>query len=304
MQPKIAPERPLNPRQLEAFRAVMLGGSMTAGGAILHISQPAVTRLIRDLEAELGLTLFHRQGAHIRPSKEGQQLYREVERHFSGSERIRQAARAIRASDAGHLHIGAMPNLSTGCLPKAVRRFHDRHPNVMVSVHSDSSLNLLDMMLHGQLDLAFAVVPADRNDIDHDPFPRTEAVCIMPTGHRLSSRKVVTVADLDGEDFVSLGTGSVLRLQINAAMLAAGVRPRVRVETVHSATVASYVNQGAGIAVVDPFAAQATDTEKLVIRRFRPRISFQFSAIYSDRDGRSPLALEFARGLRQGVADV
>lgn len=294
--------RPLNFRQLEAFRAVMLAGSMTGGGQIMSISQPAVTRLIKDLEADLKLTLFHRQGAQIVPSMEGQQLYREVERHFSGAERIRDAARFIRESNAGYLHIGVMPNLATSCLPEAVRLFLAQYPDVVVSVHPESSLTLVDMMARGQLDIAYAVVPADRRDIVHDPFPVTHAVCLLPATHRLAARKTISVGDLDGEDFISLGNQSVLRMQVNAAMLAAGVRPNTRVETVHSATAANFVRQGVGIAVIDPFAAHGARLDGVVIRPFTPKISLRFSAIYRDGTERSNAALAFTVLLKQVVA--
>ncbi len=95
--------RPLNVRQLEAFRAVMLSGSMTGGGRLMSISQPAVTRLIRDLEAELKLSLFRREGTHIEPTREGKELFREVSRHFVSTERIREAADAIREFNGGQL---------------------------------------------------------------------------------------------------------------------------------------------------------------------------------------------------------
>lgn len=298
------PQRPLNFRQLEAFRAVMLSGSMTRAGQLMSISQPAVTRLIRDLEHELRLSLFHRHGSQLVPSDEGQQLHREVERHFSGAERIREAARAIRESNAGYLHVGAMPNLAVSCLPQAVGLFRQAYPEVVVSVHPDNSLALVEMIAHGQLDLAFGVLPADRHDIDHDPCPVTHAVCVMPASHRLASRKQVTVADLDGEDFISLGLRSVLRMQINAALLASGARPRVRLEIVHSPTVISYVRQGVGISVVDLFAARGPGCEELVVKPFVPRISLNFSVLYRDNGGRSASALAFSRILFDIAAEI
>lgn len=298
------PHRPLNFRQLEAFRAVMLSGSMTRAGQLMSISQPAVTRLIRDLEHELRLSLFHRRGTQLIPTDEGQQLYREVERHFAGADRIREAARSIRESNAGYLHIGAMPNLATSCLPDAVGVFRQAYPEVIVSVHPDNSVNLVQMIVHGQLDLAFGVLPADRHDVDADPYPVTHAVCVMPATHRLASRKHVAVADLDGEDFISLGARSVLRMQINAALLASGARPRVRLETLHSPTVISYVQRGVGISIVDLFAAMGPGSEGLVVKPFVPHISLRFSALYRDNGGRSPIASAFSAVLRDVVAGI
>ncbi|MBU4611451.1 LysR family transcriptional regulator [Achromobacter sp. GG226] len=294
--------RPLNFRQLEAFRAVMLTGSMTGAAGVLHISQPAVTRLIRDLEADLKLALFHRQGPQIAPTAEAQVLYREAERQFAGAERIRDVARALRETQAGYLHVGAMPTLAASCLPEAVALFLARHPNVVVSVHPDSSPHLLEM-LHGQLDVAYAVVPGEGR-FDQDVFAATPAVCMLPPGHRLATRRTVTVNDLDGEDFIALGLNSVLRLQINAAMLGAGVRPNVRLETVNSSTAAAYVAQGIGLAIVDRFAARVPAAQGVVVRPFRPVITLQFSAVYRPVNGRSTLAVAFTQVLRELIDDA
>ena len=295
-------QRPLNFRQLEAFRAVMLTGSMTGAGKLINISQPAVTRLIRDLEADLDLMLFRRFGARITPTAEGQRLYREVERYFAGADRIRESARAIRELKTGHLHVGAMLTLSTGCLPKAVHRFLQLHPDVTVSIHSDSSLNIVDMVTHGQLDLGLGSVPIDRPDIDHEPFAAVEAVCVMPRGHRLARRKVVYVRDLEGEEFVSLGNSSLLRMRIEEALRAAKVHPRIRLGTLYSSTVTGYVAAGLGIGVTDPFALLGLGAERLVIRPFRPRLPFQFSAIYRPHEDRPRLAVDFVEILRRVIA--
>ncbi|MDC7788286.1 LysR family transcriptional regulator [Rhodoplanes sp. TEM] len=280
----------------------MLTGSMTAAGKLMTISQPAVTRLIRDLEIELDLPLFRRSGTHISPTAEARQLHREVERYFSGVAHIREAARAIRELRTGHLRIGAMLTLSTGCLPRAVQAFLGRHPDVTVSIHSDSSLDIVEMVSHGQLDLGLSSIPADRADVAHTPLAAVEAVCVMPRGHRLARGKVIHVRDLDGEDFVSLGSSSLLRLRVEEALRATGVRPRIRLGTLYSSTVVGYVAAGLGLAITDPFAVLGPGRDQVEIRRFKPGLPFEFSAVYPPGDERSRLALQFVDILRQVVA--
>lgn len=294
-------ERPINFRQLEAFRAVMQYGSMTRAGQALAVSQPAVTRLIKDLEYELGLQLFRRNGAQIVPTAEAGQLYREVERHFAGAYRIREAARAIKDSRAGYLHVGAMSNLSQSVVPAALGIFVERHPGVVVAVHPEQSIGLIEAIAHRQLDVAYAMVPEDRGDIDHELFPASHAVCAMPRGHALASRRTVALRDLQGQDFISLGARSVLRAQINAALQKADVRPTLRLETMHSHTVVDYVRQGVGLAIIDPFAAMEPASRDIVVRPFTPKISLKFSAVYREGEERSPFALAFTEIMREVV---
>ena len=87
----------MNIRQVEAFRTVMMRGSMTVAAQEMRTSQPSISRLIAELEASIGLTLFERRAGRIRPTPEGLSFYREVERSFLGLENLAHAARDIRA---------------------------------------------------------------------------------------------------------------------------------------------------------------------------------------------------------------
>src|ERR1700743_2258747 len=98
----------LNPRQLEAFRTVMLTGSMTIAAEALQITQPAVSRLIRDLEIVLSLRLFRREGNRLIPGAEAQVLYAEVDKFYQGIERIERVAEDLATLRTGTLRIASM----------------------------------------------------------------------------------------------------------------------------------------------------------------------------------------------------
>src|SRR5690606_5376562 len=120
--------RALNGRQLEAFRAVMIAGSITGGSRLLSVSQPAVSRLIHDLESDLRMQLFLREGASIIPTPEARELFREVERYFISTERIREAAMAIREYSSGRLRVATILALTSACIPEAVAEFARTYP--------------------------------------------------------------------------------------------------------------------------------------------------------------------------------
>ncbi|OXH86866.1 LysR family transcriptional regulator, partial [Burkholderia multivorans] len=92
-------------RQIEAFRAVMQRHTVTRAARDLHISQPAVSRLIADLEARVGFVLFERQQGRFTPTAQARVLYEEVERAFIGLDRVAQAAEQIRAMRRGTLRV-------------------------------------------------------------------------------------------------------------------------------------------------------------------------------------------------------
>lgn len=281
----------------------MLTGGVTRAGHALSITQPAVSRLIKALESELKIDLFVRQGTHLVPTDDGRDLYREVERSFAGVDRIRDAARALRLSKAGYLHVGTMPNLAMVCLPKAISEMLARYPDLVISVHPDSSVNLVQMVLHGQLDVAYAVPPEDSHGFELTDVQTTTAICVMPKGHGLAEKKVISVGDLHDEDFISLGSNSRQRMQLNDAMLRAGVHPNIRLETVHSSSVVSHVSLGVGMAVIDPIAVMGPAVHSVVIRPFTPRISMPIAAVC--RASQSPMrfAGEFTSILTRVIAN-
>src|SRR6478735_4651723 len=96
-----------NSRQLEAFRAVLMAGGMSAGARLLNITQPAASRLIRDLEAGLELTLFERRNGRLVVTQEGRRLQGVVERHVATLAEVLETARGLRASRLGQLRIAA-----------------------------------------------------------------------------------------------------------------------------------------------------------------------------------------------------
>lgn len=113
----------INSRQVEAFRAMMLTGSVTEAAKLMAVTQPAVSRLLRDFQALLKTELFERRGTGLVPTAAATALYTEVERSFVGLERITAAAEEIRGRRTGSLRIAALPALSNGYLPRLAGHF-------------------------------------------------------------------------------------------------------------------------------------------------------------------------------------
>src|SRR5687768_86905 len=115
-------------RQLEAFRMVMLSGSMTAAARSLHTSQPNISRIISQLEKSTSLRLFERAGGRVTPTEQGAAFFHEVQRAFAGLESLAASADSIRSSCAGQLRIAGIPTLALGFLPRVIKRFRADYP--------------------------------------------------------------------------------------------------------------------------------------------------------------------------------
>ena len=149
----------INSRQVEAFRAMMLTGSVTDAAKLMAVTQPAVSRLLRDIQALLKMELFERRGSGLVPTAAATALYMEVERSFVGLDRITAAAEEIRGRRTGTLRIAAMPALSNGYLPRLAGRFLKERPNLNLSFVGVISPIVIDWVLNNQCDIGFAEVP-------------------------------------------------------------------------------------------------------------------------------------------------
>lgn len=265
----------MNFRQIEAFKTVMACGTTTRAAAILRISQPAVSRLLADLERSTRLRLFERGKGRIRPTAEGLAFYDEVQRAFIGLEKLSFAAENIRSFAAGSLRVASLPVLGHAFLPRVVAAFCRDYPNIAVLLHIRSSEAVKDLVAAGQFDLGFAADEIDRAGVDARAFVAPEAVCLLPADHPLAARETLAPEDLADARFISLASKDAARGRIDRLFEKTGVRRRIVVETQYSVTICNLVRHGAGVSLVNPLALEGLDRTGLAVVPFRPRVHFR-----------------------------
>jgi DNA-binding transcriptional LysR family regulator len=122
--------------EVAAYIHTMMAGTVIQAAAFLHVSQPAVSRLIADLEREVGYPLFHRQTGRLQPTDEGNLLYAEVERAFLGMGEIEAAAWAIGQQQTGSLRLVTTYSVLGGPVLNIINEFAHDHPRVFIRVHN------------------------------------------------------------------------------------------------------------------------------------------------------------------------
>jgi DNA-binding transcriptional LysR family regulator len=283
----------INLRQVEAFRAVMLSGSVTSAAGLMGVTQPAVSRLIRDLQLVLKVALFERRGTGLVPTAAATALYTEVERSFTGLDRIAAAAEEIRTRRTGMLRVAALPALSNGFMPRFAGRFLSDRPNLDLTLFGVISPLVVDWVLNLQCDLGFAEVPIAHAGLPTVPMPTLPRVAVLPQGHRLCAKATLRPRDFEGETFISLTSASPGRHFTDRVFAEAGVSRVLRVETSLSEIMCGLVSSGFGVAVCDPFTAAEFAPRGVVSRPFLPRIDFEFAAVFPPQRSPSPIAQEF-----------
>ena len=283
----------INQRQLEAFRAVMLTGSMTAGASHLRVTQPAVTRLVRDLERKLGFRLFERLHGRLTPTPHAVELYPEVEKCFVGLDRITKAASDIRQGRAGRLRIAAIPALAAGVLPHVIATYLAGRPQIRVDLVDGSSPEIAQWVAEGSFDLGFATPAAVHPSVDVHPLCGLKAVAVMSNDHPLAAQPAIRPGDLQGHPLVMLAPTTRLRMQLDDALKEAGIEPMLRIETPLSSVACALAAAGVGIAIVEAFIADLLQGLKPAVRPFKANLINDYAMLTLGGRGLSAAVIAF-----------
>lgn len=283
----------MNLRQLEAFRAVMIVGSVTGAAKMLKVSQPGVSRLIADLEHAIGFKLFIRRKGRLHPSEDGVNFYEDLERSFVGIESLKKTAREIKELKRGHLRIAAMPAVSLDLLPRAIKRFGDKHPGLKITLEVHSSPRIVEWVAAGHFDIGIGLLTLDQPGVEIAHSFRTRCVFVAPAGHPLGEKKSIRPKDLENEPFVALAQHTLAALQIDQVFIKANVRRNIRIETQPSFSACSMVAQGIGVGLVDHLTANFFSSMNIINRPFNPLVPFDFRIIHSTKPIHSRIATMF-----------
>jgi DNA-binding transcriptional LysR family regulator len=289
----------LNIRQLEAFRAMMLAGTTKGAAELIGLSQPAVSRLIDAFERSLALSLFERTRNRLTPTPEAHLLFEEVERTFTGVDRIRELAADIRGADAGTVTVAVLPALAFGLVPSALQSFRARHPRTSISVLVQTSPRIEELAAHQSIDFGLAEEPFSRPGLSAEAFSRAPLVVLLPRDHPLARRAVLAPADLACESLVALPRTSLSRRSLDDAFGRAGLALRPGLEAQYAALIAALVARGLGLGLVDPFTAAAHADHGLVSVPFQPALPFGLCVLHPGQRPLSRAARAFLATLRQ-----
>lgn len=257
----------------------MLCQTVTKAAEMLHISQPAATRLIADLEESVGFALFERLRGRLIPTPEAQTLFEEVQQSLLGVDRIARTANEIRHVQRGVLQVAAAPALALSFLPRVTAQFLRERPQAQITLLLESSSSVVEMVIGQRCDVGFAILAMNTPSTHGEPLVATSMVCAVPAGHRLADRTVVTPTDLKGEHFASFPRMLDTRLQVDGLFVAHGVQRTLRFETQVSHGLCSFVESGLAVALVDPITASEYRGNGIRFLRFEPAVRMDFTVL-------------------------
>jgi DNA-binding transcriptional LysR family regulator len=285
-------------RHIEVFRAVMTAGSVTGAAALLHTSQPTLSRELARLEKLLGYALFDRERGRLKATARARALFDEVERSFQGLARVIERAVALGRAEDTELSVLSLPALSHALLPAALATLLAGHPAARVSI-TPAEPPLLDAwMAEQRFDLGLAEQATALPGVRVEPVLEADEVAVLPADHALASRARLALRDFSDENFISLAADDPYRREIDGRFDAAGVQRRMRVQTHSAVAVCELVRSGLGLAIVNPLTAAACAGPGLVVRALAVSIPYRVSALIPLHRPAQPLADALLSALR------
>ncbi len=256
----------MNFQQLRSVReAVRQGFNLTGVAAVLHTSQPGVSRQIRELEDELGIQLFQRAGKRLTGlTPPGQAVLPIVERLLLEADNLRRAGEDFASSHRGTLTIAATHSQARYALPPAVRDFSAAHPEVQLRLHQGSPRQVAEMLLAGEADIGVATEALAQYDaLVALPSWRWTHAVVVPRGHALALQAeqgtTLTLEQLARHPIITYETGYTGRTHIDDAFQRRGLALNIVLSAMDADVIKTYVELGMGVGII---AAMAFDEQR------------------------------------------
>jgi DNA-binding transcriptional LysR family regulator len=293
----------INLRQIEVFRAVMSTGSISGASRLLHVSQPAVSRLLAYTESRIGFALFDRVKGRLFPTPEARRLFDGVEEVYQGVRRVNELAHDLAMRQGGALHVLSSPSVGQMIIPRAVEAFRRAHPGVHVTFQFAPYESLLDRVVRHQADLGILILPVSHPNLEVRSIGRARMVCLLPYNHPLARQGTLTLADLQPFDLIGYDRDTPFGRLLVEMHERAGLPLDTAMTVGSPLNACAFVQAGAGVALVDEFSVHSWPAGNFVVRPLAEAPHFDANLLYSRFEPLSQRAQAFVQTLQAMMAE-
>ncbi len=274
-------------RHIEVFHAIMQVGTISGAAQVLHISQPAVTKVLQHCEQQLGMPLFERVRGKLYPKPEAHRLFIETEKLNRDLQGIRRLAASLKGRSVETVRLVSTPTLANCLLPAAMTEWRRDFPHTRCELATHFTTEIVSMLRLGEANLALSLQDPHHPGIMAEPLAQGVMTVIAPQGHWSPEQcgTPLSPQELNGELIGHADNDPLTDLVVDACE-AQGIHPVMRTVVQTYKMARSLVEAGAGIAVVDPFTAQS-GTVEVQRRPWAPTIQVQLFLLTA---GHAPLS--------------
>jgi LysR family nitrogen assimilation transcriptional regulator len=246
----------LSPRKLDHFLQIVQAGSVSRAADRLDMSQPALSRELRELEQELGVPLLKRHARGVTLTPAGEALKRRAELILGLLGTVRDEVNAAADQPSGRVAFGMPPSMSGAFTAPLVQAFRERYPAVRLQVREGTSTQLRTALLAREIDFAVLSAPVSEPQLDVRPFFTEPLVLVGPPGAVLALKPQLTIDDVASYPLILPMLPNATRMLIETAFEKHGRHPQVALET-DVAPIAQFIARGLGYAILPACALSA-----------------------------------------------
>ena len=241
----------LNLHLLRLFATVVRSGSFSKAADVLRISQPAISKGVRDFELQLGCRLLDRSPRGVKPTREGVALMRHADVLFAAERSAEEELRALRSLDSGSLRIGASTTIATYLLPDFLGAFHKAHPGIDLHLVSANTRDIAQLMLQHEIEIALVEGPVDDDNLDSEAWLTDVMELIVSPQHPLASaNEPIDPKRLSEENLIVREPGSGSREVVMQTLATHGIEPARMLDIGSTEAIKELVAAGLGVSIV------------------------------------------------------
>lgn len=282
----------MNLKSLRVLVHFIQDGTLARAADRLNFSEPAASRLLKQLEADLGIALFDRRGRRMLPTSVARVLYPEAVRILTAVDGLPGFIDQIQ-EEAAPLKILCHPRLAYGLVYPAMKLFTLKRPETRIHLEVHSKNDLGRFLAEEVFDFGFSSLPVPLHKLEPKVTYESHLHVMVRSDHPLAERAFVKVADLHPYPFISLTKETQMRKHAEDCMLRAGERLRIFHEVSTSDAAHYLVSIGMGFTITDLFSSGSAGREKFRFLPLLPETTIRFGIFYHDGHRDNPAAMDF-----------
>lgn len=240
----------MNLNLLKVFHVAAHAQSFTRAAEALFLTQPGISKHIKDLEEYYGTRLFDRLGKKVVLTQAGEILYSKTETIFNMIDQLKVEIDELQGLNRGTLNIGASITIGVYILPQVLGLFRSIYPSIDISLDVALNQQVVESILNNSIDVGFLGAPPDDQRIRAEAFLKDELVVVVPAGHEWALRDIIEPHELVNQTFIISRQGSGTRRIIEERLERTGVALKKTIEFGHTEAVKKAVESGLGISIL------------------------------------------------------
>ncbi|WP_118135072.1 LysR family transcriptional regulator [Oceanicella sp. SM1341] len=289
-------------RQIEAIRAVMLTGTIAGAAKLLNVSAPGISRLVKHIEAGLGIRLFEKQAGLFVPAAEAKLVFDQIHEVYLKVEGLDFALDNLRKGRGAELAFGSVPSIAQFMVSRAVVGLRRSYPELFIDLNILKIEETVDYLLLERGELVAMSYAFDHPLLEFIPLGSGGLVALLPQGHPLATRREISVHDLVHEPIIGVDPVDPYGAIVARPFLEAGLQLNQVIRARFAQTVVSLVRHGLGVTVIDEFSVAGQYMPGLTRVALRENTGIETYAAVKKGRALSSYADETIQQLRQVLA--